>query len=137
VKVLLDTNVVAELVRARPEPRVTAFLQRCDDPLLSAIAIHELAYSVERLRNVEQRSRLNLFLQSVKAMFEGRIVALEAALVEEAGRLRARASRSGWVLSQFDSLVAATAIAEEATLATRHDYRFERLGLPLVNPWEC
>ena len=136
MKVILDTNVVAELVRVRPEPRVTAFLQRCDDPLLSVIAIHEVAYSVERLRNVEQRSKLDLFLQRVKAVFEGRIVDLNTALLEEAGRLRARASRSGWVLSQFDSLVAATAIAEGAMLATRHDYHFERLGLPLVNPWE-
>jgi predicted nucleic acid-binding protein len=137
MKVILDTNVVAELVRARPEPCVTAFLQRSDDHLPSAIAIHELAYSVERLRNLEQRSKLDLFLQRIRALFEGRIVDLNTALVEHAGRLRARASRSGWVLSQFDSLVAATAIAGGATLATRNDYHFERLGLPLVNPWEC
>jgi toxin FitB len=102
--VVLDTNVISELVRLRPEPRVAAFL--------------------------------DLFLQGVKAMYEGRIVNVDAALAEQAGRLRAQASRSGWVLSQFDSVIAATAIARGAQLATRNVVDFERLGVPLINPWD-
>lgn len=134
--VVLDTNVISELVRLRPEPRVAAFLERCDDPIVSAIVFHELAYGVERLRDAAQRMKLDLFLQGVKAMYEGRIVNVDAALAEQAGRLRAQASRSGWVLSQFDSVIAATAIARGAQLATRNVVDFERLGVPLINPWD-
>jgi predicted nucleic acid-binding protein len=52
-----------------------------------------------------------------------------------AGRLRARATRSGWVLSELDSLIAATAVEKGARLATRNIADFARLHIPLVDPW--
>jgi len=118
--IVLDTNVISELIRDDPEPRVIAFLQDCDNPLVSAVVFHELAYGVERLRNPEKRLKLELFLQGMKALYEGRIVEVDLAMAELSGRLRARASRSGWVLGQMDSLIAATAISRGATLATRN-----------------
>jgi len=133
--VVLDTNVISELVRLRPEAKVIAFLERVEAPIVSAIVFHELAYGVERLRDAARRMKLDMFLQGVKAIYEGHIVVVDQALAEQAGRLRAQASRSGWVLSQFDSIIAATAIARNAQLATRNVGDFERLGLSLVNPW--
>jgi predicted nucleic acid-binding protein len=133
--VVLDTNVISELVRLRPEAKVIAFLERVEAPIVSAIVFHELAYGVERLRDAARRMKLDMFLQGVKAIYEGHIVFVDQALAEQAGRLRAQASRSGWVLSQFDSIIAATAIARNAQLATRNVGDFERLGLSLVNPW--
>jgi toxin FitB len=132
---VLDTNVISELVRLTPEPKVVAFLARVEDTLVSTIVFHELAYGVERLRDPAKRMKLDLFLQGAKAMYEGRIVGVDVALADLAGRLRARASRSGWVLSQFDSIIAATAIQAGATLATRNTVDFERLEIPLVDPW--
>ena len=133
--IVLDTNVISELVRLKPEPKVVAFLATVEDPLVSAIVIHELAYGVERLRDASQRMKLDLFLEGAKTMYEGRIIGVDLALAELAGCLRARASRSGWALSQFDSIIAATAIQAGATLATRNIVDFERLGIPLIDPW--
>jgi predicted nucleic acid-binding protein len=132
---VLDTNVLSELVRLRADPGVTAFLREADDVLVSAIAFHEIAYGVERLRDPKKRIELELFLEGVKAIYEGRIVDIDVVVAELAGRLRARASRSGWVLSELDGLIAATAMRSGATLVTRNIVDFERLGIPLVNPW--
>jgi predicted nucleic acid-binding protein len=133
--IVLDTNVVSELVRLSPAPKVIAFLQTVETPLVSAIVFHEMSYGVERMRDPEKRLKLDLFLQGVKTMYEGRIVNIDVALAELAGRMRARASRSGWVLSQFDSLIAATAVTRGAQLATRNVRDFERLDISLIDPW--
>jgi predicted nucleic acid-binding protein len=135
--IVIDTNVISELVRLSPDPNVLTFLERAEDFLVCAIVFHEIAYGVERLRDVEKRMKLDLYLQGIKTMFEGRVVEIDLTLAELAGRLRARASRSGWVLSQFDSLIAATAIQKGARLATRNLVDFERLGIPLINPWDA
>ncbi|HXT06621.1 MAG TPA: PIN domain-containing protein [Roseiarcus sp.] len=133
--IVLDTNVISELVRLAPEPKVVKFLGAVEDPIVSAIVFHELAYGVERLRDAAKRMKLELFLQGAKAMYEGRIVGVDLALAELARRLRAQASRSGWVLAQFDSLVSATAIQTGSKLAARNIVDFERLGLAPTNPW--
>ena len=133
--IVLDTNVISELIRLEPEPKVVEFLATVEDPLVSAIVFHELAYGVERLRDPSKLMKLDLFLEGAKAMYEGSIVGVDLGLAEVAGRLRARASRSGWVLSQFDSPIAATAIQAGAKLATRNTKDFELLGVELVNPW--
>lgn len=133
--IVLDTNVISELIRDIPEPKVITFLSDCPEALVSAVVFHELSYGVERLRDPEKRMKLDLFLQGAKAMFEGRIVEVDVSLAELSGRLRARASRSGWVLSQIDSLIAATAIRKGAALATRNIVDFERLEIRLIDPW--
>ena len=132
--IVLDTNVISELVRLAPDPKVVQFLGSVENPIVSAIVFPELAYGVERLRDAAKRMQLELFLQGAKAMYEGRIVGVDLALAELAERLRAQASRFGWVLAQFGSLIAATAIQTGAKLATRNIVDFERLGVALINP---
>ncbi len=133
--IVLDTNVISELVRLNPDPKVLVFLGACEDPIVSAIVFHEIAYGIERLRDSAKKSQLELFLKGMKQMYHGRIVGVDVALAELAGRLRARASRSGWALSQMDSLIAATAVEKGARLATRNVADFERLDISIVNPW--
>jgi toxin FitB len=133
--VVLDTNVISELVRLKPEPKVLDFVRVCEEPIVSAIVFHEIAYGIERLRDPAKRMQLELFLTGVKEMYQGHVVEVDVVLAELAGRLRARASRSGWVLSQFDSLIAATAVEKGARVATRNIADFERLHIPLVDPW--
>ena len=71
----------------------------------------------------------------MKELYREQIVDVGIALAELAGRLRGRASRSGWVLSEVDSLIAATALEKGAKLATRNIADFERLPISLVDPW--
>jgi len=77
------------------------------------------------------------YLDRVRERLVGRIVVIDVAIAETSGRLRAAASRDGWVLSQMDSLIAASVIARSAMLATRNTRDFERLGIPLIDPWRA
>jgi len=133
--IVLDTNVISELVRLKPEPKVVKFLSACEEPIVSVIVFHEIAYGIERLRDANKKTQLELYLQGVKELYREQIVDVGIALAELAGRLRGRASRSGWVLSEVDSLIAATALEKGAKLATRNIADFERLPISLVDPW--
>jgi toxin FitB len=132
---VLDTNVISELIRKKPEASVIAFLEGCDEPLVSVVTFHELAFGIARLRDTMARTRLELFLQGIKDRYAARIVTVDVSIAELGGRLRAVATRAGWGLSQMDSLVAATAIALGARIATRNVRDFVRLEIPIVNPW--
>jgi hypothetical protein len=132
---LLDTNVVSELVRKNPEPKVIDFLQSCDQPIVSAVAFHEIAFGIAKLRDALARTRLELFLDGVKHRYSGRIVNVDVAIAELGGRLRAAAARAGWMLFEMDSLIAATAMTKGARIATRNTRDFRRLDIPIVNPW--
>jgi toxin FitB len=134
-EVVLDTNVVSELLRKTPEQRVVDFIAGCAKPIVSAVVFHELAYGVERLSDNVGKARLEDYLDRARARFVNRIVEIDVTIAETSGRLRAAASRNGWVLSQMDSFIAASAIARSAKLATRNVRDFERLGIPLVDPW--
>jgi toxin FitB len=133
---VVDSNVESEIVRPRPEPRVTAFLRARSDLWVSAIVFHELAYSVARLAATARVEFLTGFIESMKQRFHGRIVAVDAPLADIAGRLRGAESKRGRSLPILDSFIAATAIVKKGMLVTRNVKHFHDLGIPVTNPWE-
>ena len=86
--IVLDTNVISELVRLKPEPKVVKFLSACEEPIVSVIVFHEIAYGIERLRDANKKTQLELYLQGVKELYREQIVDVGIALAELAGRLR-------------------------------------------------
>jgi len=60
--IVLDTNVISELVRLKPEPKVVKFLSACEEPIVSVIVFHEIAYGIERLRDANKKTQLELYL---------------------------------------------------------------------------
>jgi len=135
-EIALDTNVVSELLRKEPARQVVEFIDSCANPVVSVVVFHELAYGVERLEDKVGKARLEAWLDRVRKRFRHRTVEVDVAIAETSGRLRAAAALDGWVLSQMDSMIAASALARSATLATRNTRDFERLGLSLINPWK-
>jgi toxin FitB len=134
--VLLDTNVVSELVRPTPEKRVVTFVQQQKNLWLSAITIHELSYGAERAPDPRRRITLIAWVANIKAQFSGRIVDIDTDVAEQAGQMRASAAAYGITTDPMDALIAASAAARGADLATRNVGDFERLGVSLINPWE-
>lgn len=132
---ILDTNVVSELARSVPSPQVVAFLEREADLWMSTILFHELAYGLERVSDAPRKSKLLAFIDATKKRFEDRILVVDMIVAEEAGRLRAFAAAGGRTLVPLDSLMAATAMVHDATLATRNTKDFRDLGVDIVDPW--
>jgi toxin FitB len=133
---VVDTNVVSELSRLKPDPKVLAFLDRSPSLALSVITLHELEYGIQ-IAAAQRRDKLRRWLVDLEVAFEGRIIDVTLPIGRAAAELRAAETRSGRVLSALDSLIAATALTLGAGLATRNTVDFEELPLVLIDPWKA
>lgn len=134
-RILLDTNVLSELVRLKPDPKVQAFVRAQTDPLISALTVHELVFGAERASDEGRRTKLLSWIARLRHQFAGRIVDVDANVAEQAGRLRANAAAKGANTDPIDALIAACAISRSATIATRNIRDFAPLGVDIVDPW--
>ena len=137
--ILLDTNVVSEGWRPRPDPRVVAWLnaQPANSIYLCMPVFAELRYGVERLDLTPRKERLRAWVDRLETeTYPGRIMALDSVATHEFGRLSARRERIGRRMEPMDALIAAIALTNNMTLATRDTNDFADLGLDLINPFK-
>ncbi|MGH6922705.1 MAG: type II toxin-antitoxin system VapC family toxin [Propylenella sp.] len=132
---LLDTNVVSELVKPKPDRKVVRFVREAVDPWLCAITLHELVYGAERSPDAKRRAKLLAWIAQVTAEFDGRTIAVDNAVAERSGRLRALAVTQGRPATVVDALIAASAQLHGLRLATRNTKDFKPFGIAVVNPW--
>ena len=138
MKVLLDTNVLSEVRRPAPEPKVLAWLDTIDEDraFISVTSIAELRRGIALMEDGRRRAALAAWLAvDLPARFSGRILAIDAAIAERWGDVMAQARQSGFALSVMDGFFAATALVGELVLATRNTRDFAPLGVSLFNPW--
>jgi predicted nucleic acid-binding protein len=138
MKVLLDTNVLSEVRRPAPEPKVLAWLDTIDEDraFISVASIAELRRGIALMEDGRRRAALTAWLAvDLPGRFSGRILPIDQAIAERWGDVMAQARRSGFALSVMDGFFAATALANELVLATRNTKDFAPLRVPLFNPW--
>ena len=133
---LLDTNVVSEITRPAPNPRVLTFLTEEPDLWLSAIVIHELEFGLARLPPGGRRDRMRAVMVGFTNMYEDRVLPLQRTEAEQAALLRVKARQSGRTLLLADALIAGTAVVNGLSVATRNIADFEYLDVGVINPWE-
>lgn len=136
--ILLDTNVVSEPLKPRPDPAVVQWLnaQAPEDLYLPAIVAAELYYGWSILPDGRRKRVSGNLVDRVVSQFEGRVVPFDLAAAAEYGRLMATARSAGVGLPILDGQIAAIARAQGAALATRNVKHFEQTGIPRLNPWE-
>jgi predicted nucleic acid-binding protein len=135
---LLDTNVVSEWAKARPNSSVIAWLAEVDEDrvFLSVVTLAELRRGVERLSVGERRRRLEIWLQDDLPMrFESRVLPVDELVANEWGRVVARREAQGHAIHAMDALIAATAGIHSLTLVTRNEADFQPTVKAIVNPW--
>jgi predicted nucleic acid-binding protein len=135
--IFLDTNVILETLKRRPDRNVLAWLERNDaEVALPAIAIAEIAFGISRIRPQERAGWLEQGLTEWRHRFSDRIFAFteQAALVY--GDLMEEAARKGRPMSLPDGMIAATALVNGGRLATRNLKEFRETGLELLSPWD-
>jgi toxin FitB len=138
VSFLLDTNVVSECVRPRPDPGVVSWLAEADEDrvFISVITLAELRYGIERMAAGQRRRRLDEWLRAeLPLRFEGRVLPIDATIADAWGRLTALRETSGRPIGAADAFIAATAEARDLTLVTRNVSDFERTVKAVINPW--
>ncbi len=136
---LLDTNVVSEPTRRRPDARVMEwFTAQPDEALfISVLTLGELRRGILLLDAGQKRRALLRWLETeIEPGFADRTLAVDAAVARAWAGLQSDAVKAGKPLPVMDSLFAATALAHDLTLATRNTADFAFAGVRLFNPWE-
>ena len=135
---LLDTNVVSEWVEAHPDPGVVAWLADVDEDrvFISVVTLAELRYGIARMNDGSRRKRLDEWLRNELALrFEGRILAIDAAVADAWGEVVAGREAQGKPIGAMDAFIAAIVRTLDLTLVTRNAADFEPSVKAIVNPW--
>ncbi len=136
---LLDTNILSELRKPLPEPRVEAFLlsQDLDSLYISVVTLAEFRFGIELAADATRRSAINDWLtKKIRPMFEGRVLPITEEIMLRWRLLVEEGRRVGHTFPQPDLIIAATAIEHNLTLVTRDRRGFDKVRIPIVNPWE-
>jgi predicted nucleic acid-binding protein len=137
---LLDTNILSEIRRLKPEQRILTFIS--DRPLeqlyISTVTLAELRFGIELLSEVStRRGELNGWLtNTIRPMFDQRVLPITEEIMFTWRVLVEEGRKAGHTFSQPDPIIAATALHHGFTMVTRDRGDFERAGVAIVNPWE-
>jgi predicted nucleic acid-binding protein len=135
---LLDTNVVSELVKAKPEPRVAAWIEATDESLLylSVLTLGEIRKGIVALADAARRVRLEAWLDHDLAIrFSGRILPIDLGVADRWGRIGGSAAAKKSPIPVIDTLLAATALHYDLTLVTRDTSHARVSGASVFDPW--
>lgn len=130
--ILLDTNVLAELCRQRPDPAVERWAGRALPPFgLSVVTVEEVHFGLAWKPNARIEALVDRFLAERCEVFP-----VTTPVARRAGALRGQFRRTGRTRTQADMLIAATAQVHQLPVATRNLRDFEGCGVALLNPFE-
>lgn len=135
---LLDTNVISELRRPRPDARVVAFVaaQPLDRLFVSAVTFAEIRFGIELISDPIRRAELNDWLtHQLRPMFDQRVLAVSEDVMFKWRLLVEDGRKAGHTFSQPDLIIAATALHHGLTVATRDTGDYTRSRVALFNPW--
>lgn len=136
--ILVDTNIVSELWKPKPESRVLAWLdaQVLETLYLSAITMAELRFGIAAMPQGKRQTVLHERLETeVLPLFSGRILAFDLEASKIYADLMAKARRAGYSIGLADGLIAATAHSHGFPVATRDISPFQACNVNTINPW--
>jgi len=137
--ILLDTNVVSEPLRPAPDSRVIAWIdaQPLETLFLSAITVAELRAGVALLPAGRRRTGLHQSLETqVLPLFAGRVLPFDLACTQAYAALMSAARVAGLAIGSADGYIAAIAVANGLTVATRDTGPFKAAGSAVIDPWQ-
>jgi len=138
VRYLLDTCVISELVRSRPDPGVVDWVRRQDgeDLHLSVLTLGEIERGIARLPASSRRAALEKWLhEDLARRFTQRLHPVDEEVARAWGRVQAELEISGRPMAAVDGLISATARVHELVLVTRNTADFHDQALHTQNPW--
>jgi predicted nucleic acid-binding protein len=136
--IILDTNVLSELMRIRPSPKVTAWFH--EHPLIdlytTAITEAEIFYGIELLEHGTRKQKLLMAAESLFDIdLQDRVIGFDGDAARIFSQIAAHRRLQGKPISNPDAQIAAIVQLHSATLATRNFADFRDCGVDLVDPW--
>ncbi|WP_404300371.1 type II toxin-antitoxin system VapC family toxin [Alicycliphilus denitrificans] len=135
---MLDTNILSELRRPRPEPQVVAFVsaQPLESLFVSSVTFAEIRFDIERIEDLHKRSVLTDWLNlELRPMFENRVLPVSEDVMFRWRLLVKEGRKTGHTFPQPDLIIAATALHYGLSVVTRDTGGHDKTAVSLVNPW--
>lgn len=136
--ILLDTNVISESMRPRPNSGVMQWLndQVADSVFLSSVTLAELRFGIGVLPGGRRKNQLKTVLSGLLDLFEERILAFDVEAADRYADIAVKARAAGRGLPTPYGYIAAIAESRGMSVATRDTSPFEAAGVPVINPWQ-
>jgi toxin FitB len=135
---LLDTNVLSELRRPKPERSVVEFVasQSLDHLYVSTVTLAEIRFGIELLSDANLRVKLSDWLtHKIRPMFEQRVLPISEDVIFKWRLIVEDGRKISHTFSQPDLFIAATALHHGLTVVSRDVSDYAKAGVPLFNPW--
>ncbi|MFP5020330.1 type II toxin-antitoxin system VapC family toxin [Pseudonocardia phyllosphaerae] len=133
--IVIDTNVVSEMMRDRPDPDVLAWVDTAGRLYTTAITLAEVEYGIARLPDGRRKDRLSETAARAFLDFGDVILPFDARAAGQYAGIVSGREQSGRPMTMADAQIAAICVSREATLATRNTGDFEDTGVRVINPW--
>ena len=136
---LLDTCVISELIKPKPNSKVVKWLRSCRDEnlFLSVLTIGEIQKGISKLPDSHKRNNLQEWMDAELILrFDRRILGIDFKIAQKWGEIQASAEITGTKMLVIDSLIAAIGLIHDLTIVTRDTSGMEKSGAKLFNPWK-
>lgn len=136
---LLDTCVISELIKKKPNPNVVKWISDIEEAnlFISVLTMGELQKGIEKLSESRKKDKLLKWItHDMKKRFQNKIIDFDLHTAVIWGKIQAKSEMSGQKLPAIDSLIAATGISHDLIVVTRNITDMKSTGAELFNPWE-
>jgi len=136
--IVLDTDVLSEPLKLRPDPKVLAWLdaQAAETLYMSTISYAELRFGVLKMPDGKRRNDLAAQIERALELFKDRMLEFNVKAAEQLAQIGARCKEIGKPATAPDAYIAAIAAASGFSVATRNVDHFKHTGVRVINPWE-
>ncbi len=135
--IVIDTNVLSELMRPSPDPRVVAWIAQVmpGEATTTAITMAEIDQGIQRLPRGRRRAGLEEIFRSLLVDIAHDVLPFDREAAGHYALISRRRETAGRPIDQLDCMIAAICASRSATLATRNERDFEGSGIDVTNPW--
>jgi predicted nucleic acid-binding protein len=135
--IFLDTNVISETMRPRPDGTVLHWIENNGPSLhFSTIVLAEILFGINKVRASERSGRWQEVITRWRSQLGRRIQPFDEESADIYGQIMGEAKLRGGSIDTADGMIAAIALRHNAALATRNTAHFQIPGLKLINPWQ-
>jgi len=139
VKYLLDTCVISEMIKQKPDENVISWLEEQNENslYLSVLTFGEIEKGIEKASNQIRKQKLRLWVEDdLKKRFEGRIIPISFSIAAEWGKIQGKSELLGKPLPTMDGLIAVSGLVSQCIVVTRNIPDMEQSSAELFNPWK-
>ncbi len=139
MKYLLDTCVISELFKTKPNKNVINWVisNEEQDFYLSTLTFGEIHKGIEKQLSISRKIKLHQWVEhDLKERFKNRILPIDIDVAMIWGQIQVKAELDGNPMPAIDSLIAATGLTHDLIIVTRNISDMKQSGVPLLNPWE-